>query len=241
MASHDGRDESRRGARAALRHLHLRARESALLHRLVVGTRVLLCTAFLPTGLVKVLGRPFTRMGPETPVGLFFHALHQSGIYWQFLGAMQMLAAVLLVIPATAHLGALLFLPIIVNIAFITIGVGFGGTVAIVVPMVFAALLLVCWEYHRWEAILFRPAAGEEVYTPPPPRVPLSTAERACYAVGLAAGLAFFTGIRGFGIPAPTWTALAIAFAAAVTAVGFGLVAAWQARRRQLRTPAAQG
>jgi hypothetical protein len=54
--------------RAALRALHRRSRGSALLHRLAVGSRVLLCTAFLPTGLVKLLGRPFTRMGPETRI-----------------------------------------------------------------------------------------------------------------------------------------------------------------------------
>jgi hypothetical protein len=216
--------------RAALRALHRRSRGSALLHRLAVGSRVLLCVGFLPTGMVKLLGRPFTRMGPETPVGLFFHAMHQTGIYWQFLGATQVLAAVLVVIPATRHLGALLFFPILVNIALITIGVGFGGTVYITVPMCLAALLLVCWEYDRWEAVVFRPAPSEPFYAPPPPRVPLSTAERVCYGVGLAAGLYAFTGFRLSTGPRSTWIALGLAFLAAVAAVALGLAAAWRAR-----------
>jgi hypothetical protein len=199
---------------------------------------VLLCTAFLPTGLVKLLGRPFTRMGPETPVGLFFHAMHQTGVYWQFLGATQMMAAILIVIPATRHLGALLFFPIIVNIAMITIGVGFGGTVFITVPMCLAALLLVCWEYHRWEAIFFRPGltgAGEEVYTPPPVRVPLSVAERVCYAVGLAGGLVAFLGTRSFLGPKLTWIAAGLAVLAGFVAVALGLIAAWRGRRQPTR------
>jgi len=219
------------GPRGALRALHGRARGSVLLHRLVVGSRVLLCVAFLPTGLVKILGRPFTRMGPETPIGLFFHALHQSGAYWQFLGAMQMLAALLLLIPATAHLGALLFVPIILNIAVITVALGFQGTVFITWPMVLAGLLLVAWDYHRWESILFLSAPGEPVYTPPPSRAPLSRAELACYAAGLFSGLSGFFGIRGFGAPVPTWTAFGVAALAAVAAVALGLATAWRARQ----------
>lgn len=230
--------------RAALRALHRRSRGSALLHRLAVGSRVLLCVGFLPTGMVKLLGRPFTSMGPETAVGLFFHAMHQTGIYWRFLGATQVLAAVLIVIPATRHLGALLFFPILVNIALITIGVGFGGTVYITVPMCLAALLLVGWEYDRWETIFFRPdptGTGEPAYTPPPPRVPLSAAERVCYGVGLVAGLYAFTGFRLFTGPRSTWIALGLAFLAAVAAVALGLAAAWRARRptrREREAPA---
>ena len=169
--------------------------------------------------------------------------MHQTGVYWQFLGAMQMLAAVLIVIPATTHLGALLFLPIIVNIAMITLGVGFGGTNVITIPMCFAALLLVCWCYDRWETILFRPAAGEPPYVAPEPRVPLSRAERICYLLGLAAGLSAFTGFRGFLGPRFTWIAAGVAMLAALAAVVLGLARAWRARRHspEVRSHPARG
>ena len=45
-------------------------------------TRILLCLAFLPSGLKKVLGLRFTNMGIENTVGFFFEALYRTGFYW---------------------------------------------------------------------------------------------------------------------------------------------------------------
>jgi hypothetical protein len=47
---------------ALLDRLHRRLRANPLAYRLVIGTRILLCAGFLPTGMVKLLGRPFTVM-----------------------------------------------------------------------------------------------------------------------------------------------------------------------------------
>ena len=41
-------------------------------------TRILLALAFIPSGLKKLLGEPFTILGIDTPVGFFFEALYQS-------------------------------------------------------------------------------------------------------------------------------------------------------------------
>lgn len=217
--------------RAALRRLQVRARRSALLYRLVVGTRVLLAVGFLPTGVVKLLGRPFTTLGLDSPVGLFFHALHQSGVYWSFLGLMQVLAALLLLVPATSTMGAVLFFPIVLNIFVITVGVGFTGTPWITGPMVLAALLLLAWDYHRWEALVFAPRPGEAEPAVPPPRVPLSRGELAAYGLGLAAGLAAAFGVRGMAAGATGLPAVALALAAGLAAVALGLRTAWRARR----------
>jgi hypothetical protein len=223
--------------RDALRRLQARARGSALLHRLVVGTRLLLAVGFLPTGVVKLLGRPFTTISLESPVGLFFHVLHQSGVYWTFLGLMQVLAAVLILVPRTAPLGAALFFPIILNIFVITVGVGFTGTPWITAPMVLASLLLLCWDYHRFEGLLFAPRRAEPAWVAPPPRVPLSRLERVVFAVGLAAGMVAAFGVRGLTPPSSSLPAVAIGFAAGLAAVVLGLRAAWIGRGGRRASP----
>ena len=63
-------------------------------------------------------------------------------------------AALLLLIPRTAHLGALLFLPIIVNITVLTISLGFAGTWVITILMSLANLFLVLWEYDRLKQVV---------------------------------------------------------------------------------------
>jgi hypothetical protein len=88
-------------------------------------------------------------------VGFFFEAFYRTGIWYRFVGVCQILAALMLLLPGTAALGAMLYLVIIVNIFLITVGVGFTGTPFITGPMVLAALYLVCWDYPRWKGLLF--------------------------------------------------------------------------------------
>jgi uncharacterized membrane protein YphA (DoxX/SURF4 family) len=112
-------------------------------------TRILLAFAFLPSGLKKLLGERFTILGLESPVGFFFEALYRTGFYWNFLGLMQLLAAFLIVIPRTATLGALLYLPIIINIFVIVVSMGFTGTPYIAGLMLLANLYLLFWDYNK--------------------------------------------------------------------------------------------
>ena len=193
--------------------LHARVRSNPLIYRLVIGTRILLCAAFLPTGIVKLLGRPFTIMDPATPVGLFFHALHQSGVYWQFIGAAQVLASILLLIPAVAHLGAMVFFPILVNIVVITVTMQFKGTPVVTVLMLLANLLLLAWDYHRWRALLTTKPSS----IPTPEPRPLSSLERFGFTIGAVCGITFFLGMRSLvpkflSMPAFAGAALAMLF-----------------------------
>jgi uncharacterized membrane protein YphA (DoxX/SURF4 family) len=122
--------------------------------RFTVLNRILLAFAFLPSGFVKLAGERFTRLGIDSPVGFFFEAMYRTGGYWQFLGFMQLLAALLLLIPRTAPLGAVLYFPIILNIFLITVSLGFRGTPVITGLMLLASSWLVCWEYKRWKPLL---------------------------------------------------------------------------------------
>lgn len=81
-----------------------------------------------------------TILGLDSPVGFFFEARYRTGIYWRFIGFCQQLAAALLLIPRTAFCGAVLFFPIVVNIAIITSAVHFKGAVYITWMMVLANL-----------------------------------------------------------------------------------------------------
>ena len=118
-------------------------------------TRGLLAVGFIPPSYVKIMHRPFTVLPDSNPVGHYFNALYQTGFYYEFLGWGQMIAAILLLFPRTAHWGALMFLPIIVNIAVLTASVGFKGTWVLTLLMSFAAVWLVAWDYDRLKPILF--------------------------------------------------------------------------------------
>ena len=117
-------------------------------------TRLLLAVGFLPSGLTKLLGERFTSLSPATPIGYFFEALYQTGYYWRFLGAAQLLAALLLLIPATSTLGALIYFPIILNIFIITVSLHFTGTPVITGLMLLASIYLLCWDYDKLKQLV---------------------------------------------------------------------------------------
>ena len=184
-----------------LAQAHAWARRQSWLGRFTLMNRLLLAMAFLPTGLVKATGQRFTTLPVENPVGFFFEAMYQTGPYWHFIGLMQIAAAILLVIPATATLGAVLFLPIGLSSFLITWGVGFTGTVYVTAGMLLAVVYLVCWDGDRiWAAaatLLGDRETGSLL-------AGANMVEKTGWAVGGAAGLALFLITRGF-LPRP-WT-----------------------------------
>ncbi len=113
---------------AALDRLHARVIRVRGLQYFTAFTRVLLAVGFLPPGLKKVLGYRFTSLPVSDPVGFFFEAFYRSGVWYRFVGWAQVTAAVLLLVPRTSALGALLYLPIVVNIALVAVGVGLTET-----------------------------------------------------------------------------------------------------------------
>jgi uncharacterized membrane protein YphA (DoxX/SURF4 family) len=100
----------------ALARLHARARDARWLNLAVVNLRFLIGFAFVPAGLKKVLGQPFTDPGYTGPFHEFLHAFHATGGFYRFVGVLQLVAAVLLLTQRHARWGALLALPIITAI-----------------------------------------------------------------------------------------------------------------------------
>jgi len=147
----------------SLDRLHARIVRSRFLVVFTSVTRVLLALAFLPSGLVKALGRRFTTLPVTDPVGYFFDGFFSAAGYYQFVGIMQLVAAALLLLPWTATPGAVVYLPIIINIFVITVSVGFGGTQTITGLMLLANIYLLCWDYDRWKALLPQRVGGRHL------------------------------------------------------------------------------
>ena len=117
--------------------------------------RFLLAYAFIVAGIVKVLDERFASGLSEIhPMGAYLTALHHTGYYYSFIGIAQILAAVLLLIPRTVTLGALLYFPIIVNICILSLAVRFEGSFVTSPLMVLANLYVLVWNYDRLKYIL---------------------------------------------------------------------------------------
>jgi hypothetical protein len=145
-----------------LDQVHARVRGNRWLGYFAVFNRVALSAGFLPSGMVKIMGERFTDLSVNHPMGHYLEALHYTGFYYTFIGIMQLSAAVLLLIPRTALLGALLYFPIIFNIFILTIAVRFEGSLLTSPLMVLANLYLLCWDYHKLKFIFpFRPSTTQ--------------------------------------------------------------------------------
>lgn len=178
-----------------LRRAHAWARAQPWLGRFTLVNRLLLAMAFIPTGLVKATGQRFTLLPVDNPVGFFFEAMYRTGPYWHFIGGMQVVAGILLLIPATATAGAILFLPISLSIFLITWGVGFGNTVFVTAGMLLSAVYLVCWDGDRvWAAVSH--VLGRR--HGPPLLAGANAVEKAGWLTGAAAGILIVLGTRGF-------------------------------------------
>jgi hypothetical protein len=120
----------------------------------VIYLRYLIGFAFIFASLVKIQGLRFTaESGAENPINSawhFFETLYESGLYLRFLGVAQFITGSLLVTQKYAKLGAILFLPIIVNVFVITISYDFRGTPIITGLMLLSTLFLIFWD---WDAL----------------------------------------------------------------------------------------
>ncbi|WP_339878880.1 DoxX family protein [uncultured Algoriphagus sp.] len=120
-----------------------------------LGCRILLAYAFIVAGMVKILGERFASgLSVIHPMGSYLEALHHTGYYYTFIGVAQVLAAILLLISRTVLMGALLYLPIIVNIWILSFAVRFVGSYVTSPLMVLANLYILAWHYDKLRYIL---------------------------------------------------------------------------------------
>jgi hypothetical protein len=119
--------------------------------------RYLIGSAFVFSSIVKIRGERFTtESGANDPINSawhYFETMYASGIYWNFIGWGQMIAGFLLMTQRWSTVGALIFLPIIANIFFVTISYEFGGTPVITSLMFLANLYLLVWDYNKLQVL----------------------------------------------------------------------------------------
>ncbi|WP_412476252.1 hypothetical protein [Flavobacterium sp. TBRC 19031] len=124
----------------------------------IIYTRYLIGSAYIFASIIKIKGKRFTTVsGENEPFNTAFHffeTLYQSGIYWKFIGVAQLLAGVLLVTQRYAKLGALICLPISLNIFMITISYNFGYTHVITGLYLIANIALIAWDWPQLKVIL---------------------------------------------------------------------------------------
>lgn len=134
--------------------LHLEAKSNRWLRYFTTFCRIALAAGFLPSGFVKIAGERFTSLAVNHPMGHYLEALHETSYYYTFIGILQVTAALLLLIPRTATLGAVLYFPIILNICALSIAVRFEGSLLSSPLMVLANTYLLFWDYDKLKFIL---------------------------------------------------------------------------------------
>jgi uncharacterized membrane protein YphA (DoxX/SURF4 family) len=134
--------------------LHAKATRNKWMRYFTTFTRLALVAGFLPAGYVKIIGERFTNLANNQPMGHYLEALHHTGYYYTFIGYAQILAALLLLVPRTVALGALLYFPIILNICILSLAVRFEGSLLTSPLMVVACVYLLCWNYDRIKYLL---------------------------------------------------------------------------------------
>lgn len=136
-----------------LDRLYGESKRNKWLRYFAVSCRLALALGFIPAGIVKVTGERFTALPSNHPLGHYFDALRLTGFYYTFVGSGQLMAALLLLIPRTALLGAVIYFPIILNICVLTYAVRFEGT-RIATLMLLANVFLLVWDYDRLRHVL---------------------------------------------------------------------------------------
>lgn len=137
-----------------LDRLHIEIRENSWFVYFSIFCRLALAAGFIPSGMQKISGERFTVLPPNHPMGHYLDALFQTGYYYTTIGVFQVAAAILLLIPRTATLGAVIYFPIILNICILSLAVGFDGSLFTSPLMVLACLFLLFWDYHKFKFIL---------------------------------------------------------------------------------------
>ncbi len=148
---------------AGLEEYYIKIKRNRWYWILSIVCRVLLAYAFIVAGMVKIFGERFASgLSVLHPMGAYLEALHHTGYYYTFIGYAQVTAGVFLLIPGTVLLGALIYLPIILNIWILSFAVRFEGSFVTSPLMVLANLYILAWHYDKLKYILpFNRHSGE--------------------------------------------------------------------------------
>jgi uncharacterized membrane protein YphA (DoxX/SURF4 family) len=171
-----------------LEEIYYEAKSDKWFKRFAVFCRIALAVSFIPAGYLKIMGERFAAGLPsDNPLGHYFDALQLTGYYYTFIGLAQIITAILLLIPRTSLLGALMYFTIWVNIFVLAYATRFDGTRGATIILL-ASLFLLIWDYDRLKHILpFKQPKVE----PPVLKKPLGKRLRVIFFGGSFAIIAF--------------------------------------------------
>lgn len=130
------------------------ARGARSAHIFIYVLRILLGFAFIPAGLKKVLGQPFTDPTNTGTFHEFLHAFHDTGLFYRFVGSVQLLAAVLLMTQYYGALGAVIITPIIAVIFVFCWSTLVIPTATVVTFMLMGVSILLAWDIAKWRRLI---------------------------------------------------------------------------------------
>lgn len=162
-----------------------RARRQRWIQLAVAIVRIVVGFAFVPAGLKKLIGEPFTDPANVGPFHDFLDAFLATGGFYRAVGVLQLFAATLLMTQRFATLGAALVLPVIAAIAVFCHSTGAGVPTRVVATLLLAATLgLLVWELPRWCGLLVPDRRQRQVaIEPAPPLIDPTLWERCGLAV----------------------------------------------------------
>ncbi len=120
----------------------------------VANLRLAIGFAFVPAGLTKVIGRPFTDAANHGAFHDVLHAFLATGGFYRFVGVMQLIAAVLLMTQRRATLGAALALPIATAITAFCWSTAPAPTVIVTTLITLGLVGLLLWDLGAWRGVL---------------------------------------------------------------------------------------
>ena len=128
-----------------------------ILQIFTISIRYLLGTSFVWASIFKIQGRRFTPQSAENePINSLNHLLesmYQSGIYWHFIGWIQLMAGFLLMSQRFSTLGAVVFFPIMLNIFILTTSFNSVGILTITFLMSLINVYLLLWDWNKLKFI----------------------------------------------------------------------------------------
>lgn len=133
----------------------------------IILLRMVIGFAFIPAGLKKLLRQPFTDPANTGAFHEFLHAFYATGLFYQFVGAFQLMAAVLLITQRHATLGAAVATPILAAIFLLCWSTGVVPTAIVVTLMSLGMLVLIVWDIQHWKALLGTSASPSQLPSRP--------------------------------------------------------------------------
>jgi len=131
-----------------------KARRNRRANIFIFVLRIFLGFAFIPAGLKKLLGQPFTDPGNTGTFHEFLHAFHDTGLFYRSVGFIQLIAAVLLMTQYYSTIGALIMMPITAVIFVFCWSTMVVPTATVVTLMLLGVSLLLLWDLQIWKHVL---------------------------------------------------------------------------------------